>query len=615
MTAETRASTKGSQSVSNTNQINPSPGKDDKRQNECNPFVDADLISAEDFPITPHDMWYGQSCVLRDTARNGDIPVCDFIVVFARTFDSRIGDWGIGTWHFDPYGQLIELFHKASDLVNPKAMASRLMSAGLHIYGGGIPHTLAFIKGMRSERVIEVISRPGWHKALDGKYVYARPDGIIGASRGDDLVFHPSSPSLIYDAYHASGTLREWQAQVHRPLSNSPIPVFAQSAALSGVLLSRIGLPGFAADINGPSTTGKTISVQSAVSMFGNAEDTATANGSSCIQGLKTTDNAFEHLAAHSNDGVLGLDETGNSGIKDTGSLLYLLQEGTGKARMNMDTSLRDRVNFNSVVLLSGERSIHASVKNSAAGQRVRVLEINVPQEGAIRAKSSEEAAEKGALVKDACGKCYGRAALRFIAYLIRAEQKDPQFFNKLKQRFKGIYEGLVKHPMTAQQRRACQWFAVSILAAELACACRVFTRKPAHYAALIEEVMQRWLTESTPVSDAQRAVAKLKRFIIANPNKFPSSSDVRGRPNGIVGFKRSTGEYLLSSESLVEASGSLTDAVSVARELSRQGFLQAPKVSQGSLQSRASVTGVGRGVYYIIHQSFLSDAAEDGDG
>lgn len=582
--------------------------EDDLSVNVRNPFIEQGLLPEEGFPEMPFEMRYGAFGIERFHEKKGWIPACDYIAVVNRTIDTRLGVWGCTTWHFDPLGNVIEMHHKSSDLISQKGSVSRLMAAGLGVYGGGVPHVVGFIKGMRPGKVVEVISRIGWHKCMDGSSVYARPSGIIGQKSGQDVLFQPSNASPIYEAYHESGSLQDWQEHVHEPLSGSPIPVLAQAAALSGLLLKKLGLPGYALDINGHSSTGKTLSIQSGVSVVGNAEDSTTANGTSCIQGLRATDNAFEHLAAHSNDGVLAVDETGNNGINNLDAFLYSLQEGSGKARMNMDTTLRDTMRWTAVVLLSGERSIHDFAKRSNAGQRIRVLDIPVSNEGAIRASSTEEAAGIAISVKDACSRYYGTAGPALINWLIEQEQTDPDFFTELKGRFKEIHQTVIEQAMTAQQRRGCQWFSVAILASELACDSGVFIHSKEHYAALIKEVMQCWLVDAEPVSNAVRAVTALKRFVTCNPNKFPAAESDHGRPNGLMGFKDRHGDYLFKGEDLVEAGGDLTDAVSIARELNQLGLLRASKVSRDSLQSRKTVSGLGRGLYYVIHRSFLAD-------
>jgi putative DNA primase/helicase len=586
----------------------------DEESEEYNPFIERGLMTEDEFPeMKLSDMCYTEDCVVRDTTKNPKVPVCDYIVVAENSYDARLREWGFTTWHFDPLGGLIKIHHQASELVNQNAFMSKLVSKGFHIYGS-ISHVVEFIKGMLPKQTVEVISRSGWHTTLQKKSVYAYPNGmIIGDTDGNKIVFQPISSSPIFDAYHSSGELSDWQREVHVPLKNSPIPVFAQSASISGILLRKLCLPGFAADINGTSTVGKTMALQAGVSTYANAEDPATANGESCIQGLNTTDNAFEHLAAHSNDGVLGIDETGRSSIKDMDSFLYGFGEGREKARMNKDSSMRDRVDRCSVTLLSGERSIHDYAKRSNAGQRVRTLDISVPDEGAIRSEGEQTAKDIAPKVKVACGRSYGTAVPKIIQWLIDNENDNPQFFADLKQRFKDIHADLTVQEMTDQQRRGCQPFAVAILASEVACASGVFTESPEHYASLIKEVRDHWLENAEPLSNAKRSVIALKRYIIKHPNKFPNAYQLSGRPNGLMGFKNRVGNYLIASESLVEAGGGLTDAVSIARELNGQEFLKAPKLSEGSLQSRATVEGVGRGVYYIIHKSFLSDNERQG--
>src|ERR1051326_834682 len=148
-------------------------------------------------------------------------------------------------------------------------------------------------------------------------------------------------------------------------------------AGFAGSLISLAKLDTCGISLSGLSSAGKTLAQKLAASCWSTPEI-----GSGLLQSMRTTENALEHLAEASNGTVLILDEVGHADGKAIGRMIYSIASGVGKARLSRDSVPRERAEWSTFALLSGEASLEAKVTADGgvwvAGMAVRQVDIDV---------------------------------------------------------------------------------------------------------------------------------------------------------------------------------------------------------------------------------------------
>jgi putative DNA primase/helicase len=126
----------------------------------------------------------------------------------------------------------------------------------------------------------------------------------------------------------------------------------------------------------GGSSSGKTTALRLACSIYGKQKDQ--------LLRWHTTTNGLEGLAVQRNDTLLALDEISQGDAKQAFAAIYMIGNGTGKGRANIDGSARRHADFRTTTLSSGEVStqqfLQEGNRRSMAGQEVRLINIPQPQ-------------------------------------------------------------------------------------------------------------------------------------------------------------------------------------------------------------------------------------------
>jgi len=578
-----------------------------------NPFVAGGHIEESLMPKMPLGYVFKEDGLYLSESKDS-LFVSGHITVSAQTFDPRQKHWGRVIIHLDPRNNLVTHYLNNGDMMSPMKVAGKFMNSGLQI---GTKQTQALIEYIVAQKPmldIELASRTGWMICESGQRAYVRPKRIISYSGSDHdnhdskVHFSPRNDLPLYQAHCTQGTLEQWQRHISEPCLGSPVLMAMQCFSLASILLDPLGIEGFGIDINGLSSRGKTTAIQVAASVIGDAEDPATARNG-IIRSLNTTDNAIELIAEPSNDSVLFLDEHGNSSISDIGKMIYGLANGEGKQRMDQDGTARATAHWKCLTLINGEFPIHDSVDNLKAGQMVRFLSLPVGEIEIINAESTEAAAAFADQLKLACSRYYGTAVEAFVETLLAQFHVDSGYFCKLKIRYTQIHSELCAEEFSAQQRRALKRFALLILAGELGVEFNVLCGESQEYRRAVESLITLWAEQSSPISDAARAVISVKEFIEANPGRFPSKGEIRESSGTIAGyFDREAQRYLLTETGLREATGGVADNRSVLRELVSMGLLH--RNNQSNFKSLYRIAQVGaRLALYGIDARLIGDS------
>ena len=147
--------------------------------------------------------------------------------------------------------------------------------------------------------------------------------------------------------------------------------ILAASLAFSGPLLAPLGQLGGGLHFRGASSSGKTTLLNLAASVWGDRQ---------LITQWRATTNGLEAIAATLNDMLLPLDEIAEILPRELHQAIYMLANGTGKARMTKEVVLADQARWRLALISSGEISVDEKLKearlDATSGHEVRLIDI-----------------------------------------------------------------------------------------------------------------------------------------------------------------------------------------------------------------------------------------------
>lgn len=298
--------------------------------------------------------------------------ICSPLLVLGQTRDSNKNGWGLYVQWRDPDQKLHSANIQKSSLGGEqnKLWLNLLLNGGLNI--GTAKNSTHLIKKYlieyETKRRIETVKRTGWH---NGAYVFC--DQVIGNTGIDYLYDAPMSKNM----YLQSGTLQDWKDTIGTwALGNSRL-MFAICIALASSLIDmRKGGESGGFNFRGASSSGKTTALLVGASCCGKAtiED-------GYIKNWRSTSNGLEGLAAAHSDSLLCLDELGQAPSLTIANVAYLLANGTGKGRANIDGTAREHQSWRVMFLSTGEIGLEEAMRPCGtamkAGQEIRMIDIS----------------------------------------------------------------------------------------------------------------------------------------------------------------------------------------------------------------------------------------------
>ena len=370
----------------------------------------------------------------------------------SRTVDGR--GWGkLLTWNDqDVRKQQVHVFDR--DLLTDENAALRaLVDRGLQV----VPRykkdlAKALISFQPLERVV-LVQRNGW---LNGAYVLG--DEAFGAKPSETI--HNTS---VGDSGVCAGTADEWSKRLAEPAVGNSRLILAICAAFAAPMLRQIESDGFGVHFSGESSTGKSSCLALAASVWGTPVTTWRATG-----------NGLEALAANANDSLLCLDELGEIDGREVGGVVYMLANGSPKARATRDGGARERQDFRVLVLSTGEIGIEdklqeegRGVRLQRAGQAVRFLDVPADAGAGMGVLEDSNDMEPAAFIdnlKAACAEEHGVAGRRFLTEFVKDRESAIASFEQHKREFLSAHSGA-----SSQSHRALKHFAVLAASGELA--------------------------------------------------------------------------------------------------------------------------------------------------
>lgn len=236
---------------------------------------------------------------------------------------------------------------------------------------------------------------------------------------------------------------------VRDAFKEDPVCAIAILGALAAPLLEPLGAPNFAINFHGDSSRGKSSMLKIASSVYGNPR------GEQWVGSWNASPVGMELRAAMLSHLPLCFDEVGAGDVKTIDRWIYMLINGTGKARGDVKVTLRKNFSWRTIVLSTGEHELVDEQANT--GAQVRVLQFRVRGFGGLDAHGVDS-------LRDACERNHGHVGRRWIEALVAIEDwaEYRELFEKAKQQFRAKETG-------ALMQRQSVYYALLAVAEHLA--------------------------------------------------------------------------------------------------------------------------------------------------
>ncbi len=318
-------------------------------------------------------------------------------------------------------------YHMKASASSARVIAD-LIDLGLRVGQQGRTRLPAYLHSLVSSNEMLSTTQPGW---FAGSFVL--PDETCTPSGGERVLY---AGGFANNHFRQSGTLAQWQRRVANLCPGNPMLTFATSASFAAPLLRLANVEGGGFHFCGESSTGKSTTLQIASSVYGTAEE---GNRDRYLISFDSTKGAMEEVAEALNDCLFACDELGLVEPKILGSILYMLANGIGKARMGQ----RERAAFRLMLLTSGEKSIKEVMEEAGMetkmGQEVRLLQITIPKGGMgvfSDIKGYSTPAEFADHIKKMTGTFFGEAFRAWIRYVVDHRERIAHETRAIMRRF-----------------------------------------------------------------------------------------------------------------------------------------------------------------------------------
>lgn len=396
-------------------------------------------------------------------------PVCSRLEILARTRDEKGHGWGLLVEFDDPDGASKRLNIPQRSMTGDfgKDVLGPLVDMGLRLAPlrtarNSRNDLQSYLQGYDSAERARLVTRLGWHGDA-----YLLPDRQIGQS-AEHLHFYEAGGQL--PPISQAGALEQWQQQIGALCVGNNRLAFVVCVAFAGPLLHLLGHESGGFHLYGDSSGGKTTHLQVAASVWG---------GPRLVRSWRSTDNALESIAAAHSDGLLVLDEIGMCDPRIIGETVYMLGNGTGKARANdRGQAGRQVQEWRLLFLSTGEKTLaqHMAEANKElkAGMEVRLLAVPADAckgMGLFEALHGfDDAAALSDALKARVGKFYGTPALAFLSALCKPGQRLG-YLAVLRRTVERFTTRVLPDNASGQAQRAAARFGLAAAAGELATA------------------------------------------------------------------------------------------------------------------------------------------------
>ncbi len=554
--------------------------------------------------------------------------VCSPLEILARTRDAKGHNWGLLVEFDDPDGAKKRWNIPARTMTGDfgKDVLGPLVDMGLRLAGTRSSRNArndlqSYFQGFESTQRARLVTRLGWHDSA-----FLLPEQQVG-SHAEHLHFYEAGAQL--PPISEAGTLEQWQEQIGALCVGNHRLAFVASVAFAGPLLHMLGHESGGFHLYGDSSGGKTTHLQVAASIYG---------GPRLVRSWRSTDNALESIAAAHSDGLLVLDEIGMCDPRIIGETVYMLGNGTGKARANdRGQAGRQVQEWRLLFLSTGEKTLaqHMAEANKElkAGMEVRMLAVPADASKGLGMFDALNGFEDAAALSDALkarvAKYYGTPLTAFLTALCEPG-KMHGWAIILRRTLEGFIAKALPVSASGQAHRAALRFGLAAAAGELATALGI-TGWPDGTATTAARVcLNAWLNERGGAGnyEGDAIVARLRqvieRFGESRFTRWESAAakiDEHGpRTIDRLGFRKSlergsgdeahtTNTYYVLPEAWRSEVFKGMNINAVNKELLRRGVLEPG--SDGKASSLVRLPGLGPQRCYIVKTIPGTDESE----
>ncbi|AMQ86886.1 DUF927 domain-containing protein [Pseudomonas glycinae] len=414
------------------------------------------------FRLTPEGVFYAGD--------DGEArPVCSPLAILARTRDEKGHNWGLLVEFDDPDGTKKRWNIPARTMTGDfgKDVLGPLVDMGLRLAGSRSGRNArndlqSYLGGFDSAQRARLVTRLGWH---DNAFLL--PEQQVGM-HAEHLHFYEAGAQL--PPISEAGTLEQWQQQIGALCIGNHRLAFVVGVAFAGPLLHMLGHESGGFHLYGDSSGGKTTHLQVAASVYG---------GPRLVRSWRSTDNALESIAAAHSDGLLVLDEIGMCDARIIGETVYMLGNGTGKARANdRGQAGRQVQEWRLLFLSTGEKTLaqHMAEANKElkAGMEVRMLAVPADASKGLGMFDTLNGFEDAAALSDALkarvANYYGTPLTAFLTALCEPGKRHG-WAAILRRTLEGFIAQALPASASGQAHRAAARFGLAAAAGELATA------------------------------------------------------------------------------------------------------------------------------------------------
>lgn len=396
-------------------------------------------------------------------------PVCSPLEILARTRDDKGQNWGLLVEFDDPDGAKKRWNIPARTMTGDfgKDVLGPLVDMGLRLAGSRSGRNArndlqSYLGGFDSAQRARLVTRLGWHDSA-----FLLPEQQVGA-HSEHLHFYEAGSQL--PPISEAGSLEQWQEQIGALCVGNHRLAFVVGVAFAGPLLHMLGHESGGFHLYGDSSGGKTTHLQVAASIYG---------GPRLVRSWRSTDNALESIAAAHSDGLLVLDEIGMCDPRIIGETVYMLGNGTGKARANdRGQAGRQVQEWRLLFLSTGEKTLaqHMAEANKElkAGMEVRMLAVPADASKGLgmfdALNGFEDAAALADALKARVAKYYGTPLTAFLTALCEPGKRHG-WSTILRRTLEGFIAQSLPASASGQAHRAAARFGLAAAAGELATA------------------------------------------------------------------------------------------------------------------------------------------------
>jgi len=498
------------------------PGGYDAADALAEGWVANDLAGLLDIAPLPRHYVERDGCIYyypseEDAEEGRGLKICQHIDVLAWVRTATGSSWGRLIRWFDGDGVEHTWALPMALLANDgKDLRARLLDEGFYLcpHRDVLAHFIDLLLNSVPRRRLRCVEKVGWHDTIfvlgDCHGTVLRPDG-----HSEGVILQTTTPlkPLV-----ATGTIEGWREHVAaRCLGNSRL-IFAACLGFAGYVMRLVDASNGGYHIVGRSSSGKTTALWVTNSVTG------------CqIKTWRITENAMEAIAALHNDGVLLLDEIKECPPDRIGETVYMLGNGSGKARMTKGIQLREPLTWTMTFLSTGEITLADILRDHGQdthiGQEVRFCDIPADAgagHGCFEDLHGEVDGHAFSMrLAEAVKAQTGMVGPAFIAAVVRDRVGAQTFLRDLMATFCAT---AVPPTSEGQVKRVATRFALAAAAGELAGVLGLTGWPPGTAGAAVQTCFQAWLDQRPSglgSGEEAQVVERIRQVIIREAAAF----------------------------------------------------------------------------------------------